>query len=305
MPTLMFIHGNGGGSPVEAWTEPLRARLEHLGQPRLYQWFDEVKAPTYMPLVTTPFLTRAPQVTYERLSERDLVAARAKFIERRNNLERRIFAAAGSHDGAGLGIMPPGVANPVAIGLEKVKYFQDVRTWMSSPPARDRARATLLAEMPTSGSVVIVAHSLGSVVAAGLLYFLPPDVRVELLVTIGSPLSMRRYAEHLRNIHEDFPFGRLERWVNLYGPKDAVTGGRGVGTRFAPALDVLTSVGWYVGSWGHDLRGYMSHPAVAAAIGSVMKRPPIIAPPRSAGATPDPPVLEPFAPQRGLCADDR
>jgi len=48
---------------------------------------------------------------------------------------------------------------------------------------------------PKSGSIILIAHSLGSVVAVDLLTKLHPNLSIDLLVTIGSPLAIK----HLSN----------------------------------------------------------------------------------------------------------
>lgn len=72
-------------------------------------------------------------------------------------------------------------------------------------------------------SVTLVAHSMGSVVAFDLLQSLPPAAaelpRIELLVTLGSPLWMPVFEGR----HRQRP-AAAKAWLNLYHPQDFIGG---------------------------------------------------------------------------------
>ena len=63
----------------------------------------------------------------------------------------------------------------------------------------------MLSQVPERGDLIVVAHSLGSVLALDLLYHLPAAVDVKLLVTVGSPLGRDLVRRHLRRIRDRFP----------------------------------------------------------------------------------------------------
>ncbi|WP_221362328.1 GPI inositol-deacylase [Streptomyces beigongshangae] len=102
--------------------------------------------------------------------------------------------------------------------------FREVAAYLRDP-ARQLVRSRVAEALAVQRPSVVIAHSLGSVVAYETLWA-HPDVRVELLVTLGSPLALP---------HAVFPRlqpppvggkgGRppnVARWVNLADPGDLV-----------------------------------------------------------------------------------
>ncbi|GAB2974056.1 alpha/beta fold hydrolase [Saccharothrix stipae] len=95
------------------------------------------------------------------------------------------------------------------------RYFADVELHLG-------ARAEVLNALKTGPSVV-VAHSLGSVIAYDVLRD-EPGIEVDTLVTVGSPLGLRAVRERL-GTSADAEANRLpnvRRWVNVAATEDAV-----------------------------------------------------------------------------------
>ncbi|QIG44489.1 hypothetical protein G5V58_18390 [Nocardioides anomalus] len=92
--------------------------------------------------------------------------------------------------------------------------------------------------MPDSGRAVVIAHSLGFVVAADVVKRLSPRLQIDGLITIGSPLPLRGRWPFVELTGDDFPYDQVRSWVNVFDSLDPVTGGRGVGRLFPEALDV-------------------------------------------------------------------
>ena len=117
--------------------------------------------------------------------------------------------------------------------------------------------------------VVLLAHSLGSVVALDLLHSQPVDL--SLLVTFGSPLGVSEYwSPHWRG-EGKFPYGRLGGWVNVVNLRDPISWQRGVSARFPQAVDAYTKLGDRIGGHGgyHDPGTYLSSPLIGAALKAV------------------------------------
>jgi hypothetical protein len=96
---------------------------------------------------------------------------------------------------------------------------------------RKELRARLLDELrrahEQAEKVVIVSHSMGTMVAYDVLRNCADCPPVDVLFTLGSPLGVREVQEEL--IAEDaadvdFPARTLGRWVNIYDPLDPVCG---------------------------------------------------------------------------------
>lgn len=86
--------------------------------------------------------------------------------------------------------------------------------------------------------VVVVAHSLGSLVAIDLLTHLPPHLRVRRLVTVGSPAGWPSLHRGARS-EETFPYDRVGSWVDLHSLSDLVPLGRGTHRLYPAAIDVV------------------------------------------------------------------
>src|SRR5690606_37970893 len=123
----------------------------------------------------------------------------------------------------------------------------------------------IIRQLPQSGRLVIVGHSLGSVIAADIVRRLPADLRVAGMVTIGSPLAHPDFdVDRLRGILKEPPTN-LDWWVNFWNPADPVTTHRGVSSIFPWMIDrrIQTIVGPHV----HDADTYLGNQDVAKAIG--------------------------------------
>jgi hypothetical protein len=96
---------------------------------------------------------------------------------------------------------------------------------------RSELRRRLLKELAgateKAEKVVLVAHSMGTMVAYDVLRNCPECPLVDTLFTLGSPLGIREVQDEL--VAEgasdvDFPAAKLSRWINVYDPLDPVCG---------------------------------------------------------------------------------
>jgi len=107
-------------------------------------------------------------------------------------------------------------------------FLKDVNDFFFSKDRRDRMKARLQERLDAgNGPFVIVAHSLGSVIAYSLLLDLGGKIDLPQLVTIGSPLGIGEVKDQLRKLHQ-LPKGPLpvpagvRTWVNVFDPRDVV-----------------------------------------------------------------------------------
>jgi hypothetical protein len=125
---------------------------------------------------------------------------------------------------------------------------------------RERVAATIGRQRPS----VVVAHSLGSYIAYETLHAFP-DLQVELLVTLGSPLRVpalaRRLDPALRGGRGAMPAG-VGRWVNLADAGDLVAVPPRLAEVFPVDVDEVCDTGWGF----HGLGGYLANGLTAAAI---------------------------------------
>jgi hypothetical protein len=150
-------------------------------------------------------------------------------------------------------------------------FLEDIELYFSDA-ARRRAAIDRVVEAVNAadGDVVLLGHSLGSVVVYDALSE-HPDLPVPGLITLGSPLGLPTVRRRLRT--RAFPRG-VARWVNVYDPRDFVTGREPLQPHFpaadgrmvedleiegrAPRFTDLTAA--------HDGRVYLSSIALARAL---------------------------------------
>ncbi|MGN9839948.1 hypothetical protein ACTMTI_17655 [Nonomuraea sp. H19] len=102
-------------------------------------------------------------------------------------------------------------------------FAPEVAAYLTDHGKRDRCRRTVADTIRRNRPKVVIAHSLGSVVTYEALWA-NPDLRIDLLITLGSPLGMRNVIfEHLLpapiNGRGERPSG-VRRWVNIADKDD-------------------------------------------------------------------------------------
>ncbi|MGW0660992.1 hypothetical protein [Streptodolium elevatio] len=147
--------------------------------------------------------------------------------------------------------------------------FREVATYLKAPdaPARQAARDEVGGVLDRERPTVVLAHSLGSVVAYEALHA-RQDVEIDLLVTMGSPLALRHGVfERLtpapvNGLGERPP--NVRRWVNVADPGDPVAILRPL-SRWFPGvdLDLTDSINLFD---FHLAANYLRSAAVAAAV---------------------------------------
>jgi hypothetical protein len=151
-------------------------------------------------------------------------------------------------------------------GLSILTFCREVETYLSASasPRRLAAREIVAEAISQYRPGVIIAHSLGSVVAYETLWAYPALSTVT-LITIGSPLAMPTLLNRLIPQPVDSRGRRpppVTRWVNVADCGDIVAIPRGgLGQRFDDVEDAADVV---IGSWDfHSAEGYLRCPDVA------------------------------------------
>lgn len=140
------------------------------------------------------------------------------------------------------------------------------RTDVQGSPSLDRLVRARVTGVLGAGPTVVVAHSLGSVVAMEALH--ETTVPVPLLVTIGSPLGTRAVVwPHLRPQPPTTP-EPVERWLNFWDRDDVVVS-RSSLADFKPNTRGVRPESRRVDSDGllvHSAVKYLAQPAVAGPV---------------------------------------
>lgn len=260
-PWLLFLHGIN--APEESqWREPLNGAITWFGQAAFPP--ERTLTPDYRAALRGEGPgSNATRNSWKRPPKNDLRRAKTEYLSRMAFLEARLRPLANAIPPL---LQPPDIANvpPVATLVDDARRYS--RSGETRAAVQDIVMKSLEAT-PHGSPIIIVAHSLGSVIAADLMKKLPDSLRVSALVTIGSPLgSISGFRS--RDL-DDFPFDRLKAWVNVYEPRDPVTGARGINQHYPWAIDVpVTLQDWVfpVLIHQHGAQYYCAHPAVAAAI---------------------------------------
>ncbi|MBO3750730.1 hypothetical protein J5X84_32025 [Streptosporangiaceae bacterium NEAU-GS5] len=106
-------------------------------------------------------------------------------------------------------------------------FVREVATYLSprDESFRIRARTTVAETIRANQAQVVIAHSLGSVIAYEALWA-QPDPKVDLLITLGSPLGMNKVIfQRLQPGPMNDRCGRppgVRRWINLADVGDLV-----------------------------------------------------------------------------------
>ena len=119
-------------------------------------------------------------------------------------------------------------------------YFRDLEVYysassvgQSNQPARDVIRERLANTLikHKRKKIMLIAHSMGSIIAYDVLNFIVPEIKIDTFVTIGSPLGLpvivsKIYGEqnkdHKKITKVKTPESIINSWINLSDPDDKV-----------------------------------------------------------------------------------
>ncbi|MGA5356358.1 hypothetical protein [Streptomyces purpurascens] len=157
--------------------------------------------------------------------------------------------------------------NPAVIEKTVRMFFPEVARYFATgrTPVRERVRTALLRHRPD----VVLAHSLGSVVAYEALHELADELDVKLLLTLGSPLALPHAVFHRLDPAPQGDFGAkpsgVRRWVNVADAGDFVAIPKGEVARVFPGVEELPEIS-IAPAWPHGVLDYLRHHSVSEAI---------------------------------------
>lgn len=253
-PTLVYLHGIGAEHD-DAWRDVLGAALAEVGYPGLAGV--DCRAPKY------PNTLRYPSDEQHPLPPQTLTEASR---EERDQVRWRVERATADLERA-LGVHAPGRAVPLAAETVPavMRALPQAGRYLEDDGTRANTLHRVLAGLPSSGPVVLLAHSLGTVIAADLITRLPASLDVVGVITLGSPaglLGVHRGSDRLEVLREPPP--RVGWWLNVWGTADPVTGLQGISRRFPWVLDLeLPGV-------RHPMPNYLGSATVASAVGRAL-----------------------------------
>ena len=265
MTTVLFIHGIRNDDPAQDWVAALNRALGRQGLGFMGDSDLRHLGPSWLGLLRGPEPTEdpgAPPLTYVPGTDEERLLAIARYYRRQAALERRLRQMP-SRSVVARGWLPAKSLDHAA-GVVTAHLLMEVDAYRRSAARRNACLRALLSEVPGEGKLVIIGHSLGPVLAADLLYHLPPEVDVSLFVTIGSPLARKPVREHLHRIRTQFPFERIGPWLNVVGVLDPVAVGAGITDQFPEALELFVDTG-RPSLTAHAATAYLDQDVVAQA----------------------------------------
>ena len=148
------------------------------------------------------------------------------------------------------------------------RFARDVWVYLTDDDVRQEINGIVADELPKSGPVIVLGHSLGSVVAYDILRQ-AQGITVPLFLTVGSPLGVRAIAERLRPI--GFP-SVAAGWYNAYDDRDAVALNPLDATHF-PVVPAIENFGGISNGTdnAHGIVGYLNDRTLAAKIWAVIQ----------------------------------
>lgn len=163
------------------------------------------------------------------------------------------------------------------------RFLDDVAYYLQMPRMRETVLGVVLDDLrrrlPGGGDLVVVGHSLGSVVAYDLLTRLPDSYRVRQFITAGSPLGLPVVKRHLLGttgqpkpaVPAAVP-RRANGWLNAYDVLDFVAllhplAGDFTETVAGQVADERT----FNATGPHSITDYLSDPDVAGPIGRALE----------------------------------
>ncbi|WP_032375262.1 hypothetical protein ACN9MI_07760 [Rhodococcoides fascians] len=260
---IVFLHGIGDGDPKMGWLEGLNRGLTQAGYPPVDA--ESVIAPRYQSkLKTAGVSAKLPPVTYKPKHDS---SGRRGFERRQGKVQRKLGLQSGvrSFGFDRLPEAPLSVLQEAAINSVPWYDLPQVKRYMQNEGTRGAILQHILDFLPSSGDIILVGHSLGSVIAIDLLDNLHEDLHVRRFVTIGSPASSRPLHENSDRLLKKFPYERVDDWTNFFDNRDLVTGGRGLASTFPGAQDFAIDIG---GKHGAGL--YLGDPVVSGLIADVL-----------------------------------
>lgn len=288
---LVFLHGRSqqGRDPEDMrreWTAGLNNGLTRLGfatvDPR------DAYFPYYGDLLADALNTRESVATSFDAVAEDPAAAAAPASASARDLYHRMLDQAAARSGmpAEGGAAAPGderlgIGGVVRLtrkpldwiarhsGVDRLvvaKAFRDVALYLGTAAVRERVLACVRDTVPRTGGIVLVAHSLGTVVAMDLLCDTAgPDVTV--LLTLGAPLGLDTVHDRLLTRGPHCPT-RVPWWFNGWAPTDGVAigcplRGRWSGVSAEACVDNPRDR-------AHEIDEYLARPEVAGALATAL-----------------------------------
>lgn len=241
---IIGIHGLGNKPPPNVlekwWKLSLREGLNSIGKPwqnfdfELVYWADILHEKPLNPTVideNNPFFIENPYIPSSSFLREKPNLKRKKFLDYVERQLDKIF-----------------IKQDLSISLSKIsdliihKYFKDLDSYYSATtltgnnvevPSRELINTRLIDILKKhhQQKIMLIAHSMGSIIAYDVLCHNISDIHVDTFVTIGSPLGLsvvmqkillEQKKEFDKNVRARTPENILRSWINFSDLEDKV-----------------------------------------------------------------------------------
>lgn len=262
---IVFLHGIGDGDPNKSWLRGLNQGLQAAGHLRIDE--RDVIAPSYASILATKGISaKIPDVTYRPKDDRK---SRREF-ERRQAAVQRFIQREDTAAGFGFNKFPkPWMDVAVDLGVQRLRMMDldYVENYVNNEGVRGAVLRCILDQLPVRREIILIGHSLGSVIAIDLLDHLPEKLHVRRFITAGSPANSPSLYRGRERLLKKFPYARVDDWTNIFNHRDIVTSGRGLASVFPGAQDfALNAAGFLV----HGAEEYLRDPVVTKLVAQVL-----------------------------------
>lgn len=173
--------------------------------------------------------------------------------------------------------------NPIILALARIldsygkkyandlilKETDDVVTYLVVPDVKVVINK-LVTDVLTNEPTIIIAHSLGTVIAYEVLHMLKrEDYNICGLITLGSPLGMKAIVRQLYT-SPTFPLVLKGTWTNIYDKRDIVSLRALEAAHFRVNPEIANMAVSNETDDRHGIEGYLSNAFVARAISDIM-----------------------------------
>ncbi|MEJ2542745.1 MAG: hypothetical protein P8Y99_01630 [Calditrichaceae bacterium] len=241
---IIGIHGLGNKPPKQLleswWKQSIREGFKKIGKPRVFfkfelvYWADilypepldmnvtDTESPLY---VLEPYL---PGRYLPLVEEAPLKSKLIKYLEKQMD---KLF-----------------LNDDMTLNFESItdkilhRYFKDLETYYSAKPVKNgegkslirdqiRGRLATVLKKHRKKDILLLSHSMGSIIAYDVLAHTVPDIDIDTFVTAGSPLGLpiiigRIFAEQQKTLKEETkvltPENVKHAWYNFADPEDRI-----------------------------------------------------------------------------------
>ena len=264
--TVLYLHGVGEHVRGGRWLAALDRALGGHGLPARRP-AEDLLVPDYVDLLAGGARLGAPTPPAPTYDADRAAAARERFMVERNRVARWLQAPGGGRQLVPTPVYEAGRHTWGAVH----RPMRHVEHYRRHAAMRHGVLARVLDALAErrGDDVVVVAHSLGSLVALDLLPHLPAGLRVRRMITLGSPAGWPSLHRGPGRHGGTFPYDRVGSWVNLHSPRDLVSLGRGSARLFPAAVDLRVRLP----AARHGAELYLGVPALARVLADALARP--------------------------------